>query len=680
MTGKIVLFFLMTLSLIFQIESNVKAEDEDALRMIIYNNERHNYKIKNDSFFNIPEKLVATDRLFGTGVSPESLLKGNNFTYCPGARYGFIHPSYVGFANGQEKEVQINHPFSLGKLKAKGSLDSSSLTLVGKAKWTSSSWKYELETPKNSTDQIYLRVEVEGQVFLAKIIKCELDISTSFDTKNERIRSTKVRHKWSLEKPAEATNNDKKKQKSLERENILKKWKRDLSHTVTWSYGGKEKVDKVKSKNKGKEVVVSDPRHARAIDLGKKYLWDQIKQESNWGSGKGKGKDSGIYRVGSLALAFFAILRADDDPNDPEVEKYLLKYCNYARTVGYTRENLKTGKPIDRCGYAAGCALMMIEAALNSNDTDGNIVKGADSKKSNRFRGSKKLQEELLELAKVCVQALNAQGKSLANYGKDNDDEESTQRGHLWSYMGTRSFASEGDRTPFHTHRSPAQYAVLGLRCAKLIGLSVVDNVWVDIHKGSIEDFQTIQEGVRIAKTGKKILEISQTSTLQMEFDNGIIKTGYKAKNNGVGLWGYTKKGRSHGYANFNMVCAALGNIAMAYSFMPEAADPKMKDVVAMGLHYCQIVLDDLYENLSYYDYYSWERVAVFYGVKKVKGKNWHHDMSEKICDAQNMATGEFVINFSLDNDHSSLGEFMSTSYAVLFLKKATKKLRYSIN
>jgi len=443
----------------------------------------------------------------------------------------------------------------------------------------------------------------------------------------------------------------------------------------------------------------SNSRHAKAIDLGKKYLWDEIKKQFNGAEKKAGAKKAGakksgkrnpqVFRksyssswvIGSVSLAFFALLRADEDPTDPEMEKYLLKLCELAKKAGYT----KTGEKVDRCGYVAGCLLMMIEAALNNNDTDGSLVKKTQDKTVRQvFRGSKKLQSELLSLAEICVRMLNAEGD---RYGKAK----SKMRGHMWGYDGSRGF--KGERSSGHhsfAHRSTAQYAVLGLRCAKLIGVNVANNVWEDIHKGAIEDFKTIEEACKKFKSAgggvtyqmkalESILKASKKSLLDMEFDEGIIKKGYKIKKNGVGLWPYYGDVSGYGYVSFNMVCAALGNLAMAYSFMPDKANSRMRDKIAMGLNFCQLTLDDLYDNLSYYDYYSWERVAVFYGVKTVKGKNWHHDMSEKICDAQNMSTGEFVSNFRIAKDYSIEHPLLPTAYAVLFLKKATKKLRYTV-
>ena len=125
------------------------------------------------------------------------------------------------------------------------------------------------------------------------------------------------------------------------------------------------------------------------------------------------------------------------------------------------------------------------------------------------------------------------------------------------------------------------------------------------------------------------------------------------------------------------MVCAALGNLAMAQSFKAQTEDVKRQQLKVMmksGLFYCQNVLTDFYTLLSYYDYYSFERVAVFYDITGLDGKNWHKLMSKKVIAAQNQISGEFVgSGFHLDHSHKA--PLLATAYAVLFLKKATKKL-----
>jgi len=677
MIKKIVLVLLLSLFSQTSIyvsggESDDKAED--AYRMVVYANEGHYYKVKSDSFFSFPEKFSVTDKIFGSKINPREILTNSFITRYPGLQFGFVHPSYAGFSKGVEKNITLSD-YRFAEKTTDGSYKESPLMLTGKATWTNSGWKYILKTAKVKPTQIYVEAAVEDERFFALINDMELEVSGTFDVKKERVSLISIKYKWDLAAPdQEDPILPKKKGKSTStiplnaaRIKIIENWDDKYSGKVSLRYGGEEKI-----KPPHKKTIISNPRHAKALDLGTKYLINELSREETWKLGGSK--DS--WKVGSYALAIFAILRAEEDPEDPVIERILLRYCDFAKKIGYT----KTGAPVDRCGYAAGCCLMMIEAALNPNDSDGGIItKKKGSKKKaiqDNFRCSFQVQEELRTLANTCLRFLNAQGKTInSKYG--NQTGASAQNGHLWHYDGSRAFAGG-------PHYSPAQYAVLGIRCAKLIGLDVPDDVWEDIHKGVIDDFLTLEEALKVfgEKADKhnvlaKVKEVAKTSKLDMEFeeDGLIVKSGYKqVVDKGVGMWGYRKSTHGHGYASLNMVCSALGNVAMAYSFLPDAAKPEMKDQMMMGLHYCQIVLDHLYEHLELYEYYSWERVAVFYGVKKVKGRDWHFDMSEKICDAQNEATGKFT-----SKGHSAKAPLMNTAYAVLFLKKATKKLGYTI-
>jgi len=59
-------------------------------------------------------------------------------------------------------------------------------------------------------------------------------------------------------------------------------------------------------------------------------------------------------------------------------------------------------------------------------------------------------------------------------------------RGHVWDYAGNRHFAYPGGY-------SRAQYSVLGLRSAVLLGLKVPDTVWEDLLNEIPKDFIVIK-------------------------------------------------------------------------------------------------------------------------------------------------------------------------------------------
>jgi hypothetical protein len=100
-----------------------------------------------------------------------------------------------------------------------------------------------------------------------------------------------------------------------------------------------------------------------------------------------------------------------------------------------------------------------------------------------------------------------------------------------------------------------------------------------------------------------------------------------------------------------------------------------MKKAILSSMVWLQQKVRILYRKVRPYQYYSFERVAVFYGIKKIDGIDWHKTMSESL-----MTTLEFDGEFPnpdtrlIDTYHRTL----STSYGLLFLKKGTKRLKYS--
>ena len=94
----------------------------------------------------------------------------------------------------------------------------------------------------------------------------------------------------------------------------------------------------------------------------------------------------------------------------------------------------------------------MIEAVINPSESK---EKGG-KKRSKTKRVSGKLKGALLSLAKKCVASI------------------SEGQGHVWGY--------DGKRYPYYPGGySRAQYAVLGLRSARLLKLKVPKDVWKDM-------------------------------------------------------------------------------------------------------------------------------------------------------------------------------------------------------
>jgi hypothetical protein len=616
------------------------------LRMVVQKNMTFEYKIKTKSdIIDWPAKFIVSDKLFASNADDSSTFSDDQFFRFPGFKYAFVNPALIDLIGNQKTTFNCS---ALGSLKGERVIPKT-LKLSSKAEVTRSGWSYVMETPKDLKD-IYLQAQFDVQR-IVPVEYLKVTIKSYFDKDKGMLKSATVHMSWKLGTPKALLVADPKLdgQARLKADTAIKK---ELSFIKGWKGRHSQKV----TLSLGKEVIQKKRRVAvskwdKNIELGQKYLLKKIRagEASNPGTNFGEG---------SGALMFFAVLRAGT-PTE-EIEKELMDFAAMCEKKGYVKP--MKGRPA-RCGYSAGCILMMIEAALNEFNTD-KAVDPKKKKKKNQMLGSKELQEKLLTLAKACVHLLDADGPIVK--GKYKQEMKTASQGHYWNYDGTRSWGIKNTGP----HLSPAQYAVLGLRSAKLLNIPVAANVWADIHKGTLE---TYQKEPNLAKT-----------QLAMTFKNGIIRSTtqgrYALRSDEWGYWGYHRKGRGHGPLGFNMNCAALGNVAMAYSELPEAAHngkttkDDMKKQMAAGLNYCGHLLKKFYGQLSYYDYYSWERVAVFYGIQKVKGKDWHDIMSQKIVDAQNMQTGEFGPS-GKGSDFANKAPNLNTAYAVLFLKKATKPL-----
>jgi len=242
------------------------SEDADIPRMIVYKNESHFYDIKGESFFDFPMKMRVTDQIFGSEKTHESALKDEGLTCYPGFQFAFVHPVHAGFIKGEESEVKISERFKIVELASDGSQSPGTLTLRGKATCTSSDWKYDLKTDKKSVEQVYLKCEINGENFVVLIKSLDFSVSTTFDKKSERVKTVSIKYKWTLDKPIEESVAKEKRgttapQVNKVRLDIIKKWRGKFSHTVSLKYGGEDK------KFYKKKPIVSNPRHAKAIEL-----------------------------------------------------------------------------------------------------------------------------------------------------------------------------------------------------------------------------------------------------------------------------------------------------------------------------------------------------------------------------------------------------------------------------
>ena len=666
---KLLKSFCLVVVLVFCGVSPSLAKEEVELRMFCWPNTPLAYKVSvsGDIVFSVSSKLTVTDKQFGDTIDPKATFEDTSLTQYPALPYAFVNPSVLGFSKESAKQnIDMSLGWLFGHRKDK-KIQEVPVPCAAQARSTSRGWNYTFKFDAANTPRpIYMSYyKTKG---LYKVNEFTVSVTTSFDVDKRRVKSSTLKYAFTLA-PREIPEADK------HHADYRDEWKKPktLKGTVKLSSPKEVKpAEKAPGYQKGK--------YDKYIDLGVEFLLKKLRDPSSWGWKAGdfaKYHGGGTNQVvaGEMALAWFACFRGGLDPNIDEVGEALIKFVEFAENdCGYKgkADNIFVT-------YSAGAILMMIESALNPINSDGALDPKADKKEiaANYRIKDKKVVSELLRLAQHLTNVL----ANVDLYQKPDKYGQvpTVNRGHLWSYAGKRGFDLGG--TLEAPHVSTAQYAVLGLRCSRLIGLYVPDDVWEDVHHGYVEDCLTLTEAIENhqinADKVRKIIPLIGGG-LEMSFEGGVVQNAYTFKTNEVCVWPYNTKAMGYSPYSFNMVCTALGNLAMAYSYLPDKAHPEMKKTMAKGLLYCQIVLDELYENLNYYDYYSWERVAVFYGVTKVKGKDWHGVMSDKIIEAQ-VPSGEFKLGPSPNKgkhyDFSDRRPLLSTAYAVLFLKRATRKL-----
>lgn len=519
-------------------------------------------------------------------------------------------------------EFVFLHPMDLGFTRSGQKkdlvlniLNGCPMTCEIKASYTSSSWTYICNLLESDKNLLPLR---EGQ-YLNKpervVKKLNLVVRSKFDKSNFRVKSASLVCKYESGF------------KNFNNQDINKN--SETSARFTFDY-------EVKSATSYKS------RLKRAIDLSRKQLWNVLLKhydlEEILKRLQKKDKQTVVGRgfLGEMGLALFAVLRAGMSPEEKEMEKKLLSFIDFFDHVYYDTSVPYEGWVV----YDYAVALMVFEAALN------HPLHHKKNKKAKRYRGSKKLQKAMLAMAEKCTTLL------------------STGRGHVWTYSGRREKLNPGGY-------SRAQYAVLGLRSAKLLDLDVPSNVWEDICAGVVKDYfvselaNDMKEMERRAKKkeGKENLAMTFFSKGYFEDQGNELKLGQR------GGWRYqyeAGKSKNKAIPKFTMTCSALGNLVMASKYSG-IKNKEMIEVITGGLDFLASRLNDYIKrpHYNYYIYYSFERPAVFFNLKEVNGVNWHQVMSEKIMGNQ-MTTGAF--------SRRKYG-IVCSAYALLFLTKATRAL-----
>jgi len=606
-------------------QTSIAMADDNELRMIVAKGCELIYNVKSETKGDHMEALndlmgsqfLLRDNIFGEEVNPQqyaicgknekAIVLRDHFPLA--TELIFIPPPHLGFTKSGETKTLTMDTNVAGTIP---------MIFEVKARFQSSGWSYTCNFVANSSE-IHLRKGKFINQPLRLVTEMQITVNTNFDKNNKRVKSASMKCQFTSSfKNASnqtITNNN------------------ELSSKVTFDEQ-RHVAESHKSKVK------------HAIDHSKNHLWQVLSSNYRLNDTLKKLKrndrqhayDKGY--LGESGLCLLAVIRAGMDPDDNrDLEKMLLAYVELFDYFYFSGNTFYETWPV----YDYAVALMLFDAALNpigkteqiaSNDTEVN------KRGRKKFRGSKTLIKNILSTAEKITKKLS-QGK-----------------GHVWDYEGTRHRYKPGGY-------SRAQYAVLGLRSAKLLGQTVPDNVWTDICEGVVKDFMIYEL--------KSSANTQSSDTLDITFSpNGFFKDeGNKLLAQPRGGWRYAyEAGENKIDLKFNMTCAALGNLAIASTF-GNIKNEEMIKAITGGLAFTTSLLSDYLKqpHYKYYSFYSFERPAVFYGITKINGMDWHEVISEKIM-AEQMTSGAF--------NHTRYGT-VSCAYALLFLKKATRSL-YSVS
>jgi hypothetical protein len=333
------------------------------------------------------------------------------------------------------------------------------------------------------------------------------------------------------------------------------------------------------------------------------------------------------FPVGSTALSLMALLHSGVKADDPAVKAGL----------AYVQ-----AQPL-KMTYDVASTLMLLETKYLPLEQLQDIEELTEEKAKEAIR--KGITAEDKALAERCLQWL------LKNQ----------TRAGTWGYP---------DNAEFNDH-SNTQYALLGLKSAARMGLTIPDEVWKKV----------VNHWLATQRSGGK------KAALKIEgFDGQALNLGSVGTDETFtpGPWGYFVANlegmpdTDQGYGA--MTCAGLTSLVIAESELTarNALDAGLRDRVDLAKKRALVWLQENYSvrgappsagfwsMFHLYYLYSLERVGVLCGIRRIGGHDWYLEGAALLCRAQR-SDGLWI---SYDEIPP-----IDTAFALLFLKKATLRV-----
>lgn len=379
----------------------------------------------------------------------------------------------------------------------------------------------------------------------------------------------------------------------------------------------------------------------KAIDRGAAFLQKAQRPEGHWQMtpddlmGHGLRDRMGPQSLGLTGLCLLALIHADIDPDDSSIERGMAYFLSQRDKFGHT--------------YNCALALMAIEARAAKKAPRGKKISS----------GERRLAAELAQRI--------ARGQRSDGY---------------WTYavfqgpLGTA--VGEPKQRPFDDglrgDLSNTQYALLGLRSASELGIKVDRDVWLK----ALVMFLDRQE-----KSGPSVPRFPIPAASPRKSGS---KTLVQAEDFEARGWGYNPTIRPAAYGA--ATCIGIASLIICRNYLKNSAEftdalaARTEKGIEDGCAWLAANFDvannvkwqepaapyaNTRPNIDGYYMYGIERAGILTGIKRLGEHDWYARGASILIDRQ-QEDGKWTCEMFYETRSP-----ISTSFAVLFLKRATK-------
>lgn len=414
----------------------------------------------------------------------------------------------------------------------------------------------------------------------------------------------------------------------------------------------------------------------KAVEAGCQWVLKAQNADGSWTSASGT---EGTYKVGTTALALFAVLKGGIDRANPAIPK----------GFDFIRQNLKLfTKPQDngQITYTYDVAMTVLALEAFYAQPTKKQKKEDEDKGLSTVPAEERAKDNFVKFAG----ADNEWMKKLIEWLVATQEPNS-----VWRYPGP---AQDGNRMD----ASNSQYVMLALNTARRLGFNIPAQVWLNVANyflteqekdgPDVEYFQVPAADLSILKLKKQmgalrkeLLKIAKKEKKPVDQED-MMKTGVdpyeefgkediKMKARG---WSYVPHDKCGIYIEFGIFCGSMTTSGVAALVIAKAAleemgqykqiqkqvDQSIRDGCAWLAHNFTVQNNPKRQGYHYYYLYGLERAGALSLAREFGKHDWYDEGAEYLL-AQQTGDGSWP-----ESGHMSV--FVDTCFAILFLCKAT--------